>query len=76
MTNEPDKFRTSCGFDKYRLLPYIAVLARYVDIFILHAHLPAFSLVTFSPGVLLSVFQCSFLYDELFYSILIDSVEC
>jgi hypothetical protein len=28
VTNEPDRFRTYCGFDKYRLLPYMVVLGR------------------------------------------------
>jgi hypothetical protein len=54
----------------------MAVLALYLDILNLHAHLPAFILVTFLLGVLLLVFRCSFLYDdEFFYSMFIELIR-
>lgn len=65
------------GFYKYRLLPFMAVLDRYVRIFTLHAHLPAFSLVTLSPGVLLLVYSNSPFYMMNCSTIcLLYSVEC
>jgi hypothetical protein len=65
------------GFYKYRLLPFMAVLDRYVHIFTLYAHLPAFSLVTLSPGVLLLVYSNSPFYMMNCSTIcLLYSVEC